>query len=257
MNKALLREALKFEHEKPVYSSIEKLYKRAKSYQTENDCIFIKAKYRSRATILNERLFFEFITEDILDNGLVESFEDIRKILNARSRKENIEATGDSKSSYIKVFDRVVVFQSYDNDPVLYKDIDKIKIEEKILAVENGETFLDIYSIMSKFGFNYFVYIGGFSNSLTREFLKDKNVVFYLDYDIEAIRIYDSFQCKSKSFFKHPDIEQYFEKYHKKKGNQSLFLKQRKSLPATHPELQWLIKLFEDYCIVIEHEAFI
>jgi hypothetical protein len=37
---------------------------------------------------------------------------------------------------------------------------------------------------MSKFGFEQFIYLSGYPNSLTKSFLLDKNVVFFLDYDI-------------------------------------------------------------------------
>ncbi|MBN2782430.1 MAG: hypothetical protein JXQ66_04250, partial [Campylobacterales bacterium] len=109
----------------------------------------------------------------------------------------------------------------------------------------------DVASRMTKYGFENFVYLGGFANTLTREFLKDKDVVFFLDFDIEAIRIYDSFECKSKKFFRPDDIEDYFQNY----SNQTLYKKQRKSLPDAHKELDWLIKLITKYSVVVEQEA--
>jgi hypothetical protein len=122
-----------------------------------------------------------------------------------------------------------------------------------LLAVENGETFLNIYDTASKFGYDQYIYLGGMSNSATREFLKDKNVTFFLDYDIEAIRIYDSFECRSKHFFMHPEIEDYFanEKYR----NEALYRKQLFALPTSHPELQWLIDLIKQHSAVIEQEV--
>ncbi len=251
MNKSLLKQALKFKDNSPTYSQVEKLSIEAKVYQSENDVIFLYAKYKERTQILNKELFFEFISNRILQNdGIVNSFEDIEKIFNAQTRQENIKASGDSKNSIVRVFDNVVVYQIANNNPILYKNHSEIKVKEKILAVENGETFLNIYSIMSKFGFNEFVYLGGFSNTSTREFLKDKDVVFFLDYDIEAIRIYDSFNCKSKSFFIHPEIENYF----KNNNNQKLYLEQRDKLPEKHAELQWLLNLIDEYSAVVEQE---
>lgn len=250
MNKSLLNQALKFKDNSPTFSQIEKLYKEALIYQTQNDAIFIKAKRRTKSEILDMELFFEFISEHILDNVAVNSFEDIEKIMQAKTRKENIATSGDSKNSIVRVFDNVLIYQESDNNPILYKDISEVKQKEQILAVENGETFLNIYPLMSRFGFKEYIYLGGFSNTLTREFLKDKNVVFFLDYDIEAIRIYDSFECKSKSFYKHPSIETYF----KNNGNQNLYLKQRATLPTKHTELQWLINLINKYSVVVEQE---
>lgn len=252
MNKTILKQALKFKNTNPTYSQVEKLCKQAQIYQSDNDEVFLYAKYRQKVEILNKEIFFEFISSQGLQgDGLVNSFEDIEKILSAKTRKENIEASGDSKNSIVRVFDNVIVFQTNDNNPILYKKASDILVKEQILAVENAETFLNIYEIMSKFGFAHFVYLGGFSNTLTREFLKDKDVVFFLDYDIEAIRIYDSFECRKKSFFKHPDIEKYF----KNSANQKLYLKQRASFFKKHNELQWLIDLIDKYSAVVEQEA--
>lgn len=250
MDKIILRQALKFKNGNPSHSQIEKLYSIASGYQKDIGTVFIKSKYRQKAEILDYDLFFEFIGEELLENKKINGFEDIEDIISSTTRKENIRTSGDSKSNYLRVFDNVVIYQSFDNEPVLYRNSQDIKVQGKILAVENGETFLNIYSIMSKFGFDKFVYLGGFSNTATKEFLKDKDVVFFLDYDIEAIRIYDSFECKSKSFFKHPDINIYFQN----NGNQKLYLKQRAKLPIRHAELQWLITLIQEYSLVVEQE---
>jgi len=250
MNKSLLNQALKFKDNSPTFSQIEKLYKEVLIYQTQNDVFFMKAKCRTKSEILDWEVFFEFISEHILDNVVVNSFKDIEKIMQAKTRKENIAASGDSKNSIVRVFDNVVIYQEGDTNPTLYKDIANVKPKEQILAVENGETFLNIHPLMFPFGFKEYVYLGGFSNTLTKEFLKDKDVVFFLDYDIEAIRIYDSFECKSKSFFKHPDIEKHFEN----NGNQNLYLKQRATLPVKHTELQWLLDLINKYSVVVEQE---
>lgn len=252
MNKTLLKQALKFKDNNPTYSTIEKLYKEAQAYQPYNDENFIYAKYRQKSEILDEALFFEFLSEVAISNGKIKSYEDIENLLNATSRKENIEATGNSKNSIVRVFDNVVVHQYKNNNPVLYKDCSSTPVEGKILAVENGETFLNIYNLMSAYGFDCFVYLGGFSNSATREYLQDKDVVFFLDYDIEAIRIYDSFNCKSKEFFRHHDIELHFEH----NSNSELYLKQRANLPKEHKELQWLIELIKKYSAVVEQEVY-
>ena len=117
-----------------------------------------------------------------------------------------------------------------------------------------SSTFLNIFNTMSKFGFEQFIYLSGYPNSLTKSFLLDKNVVFFLDYDIEAIRIYDSIKCKSKEFFKFPDIEKYFE--NETILNKKLYLKQRNYLQEKHFELQWLIDLIKKYSGVLEQEIF-
>lgn len=256
MNKTLLNQALKFKDNTPTYSQTIHLNKLAKEYQKENDLYFIELKLRQKSKVLDWEKFFVFLSEVGNDGKTISSFEDIERLLApTTTRQENIENTGDSKSRYISVFDGVVIFQHANEKPKLYKNPDEIMLNDTpILAVENGETFLNIYDIASKFGYDQFVYLGGMSNSATREFLKDKNVTFFLDYDIEAIRIYDSFECRSKSFFKHPEIENYFT--NTKYQNEELYRKQLSALPTKHDELQWLIDLINQYSAVIEQEVF-
>jgi hypothetical protein len=186
----------------------------------------------------------------------IESFEQIEKILNSKTREEQSQASGNTKTRYIEVFDNVVIFQQNNNNPQIYKTFPIIKDEEIILAVENGETFLNIYNKMTEFGFSNFVYLGGFSNTVTREFLDDKNVVFYLDYDIEAMRIYKSFNCKTKKLFMHPQIEEYF----KNTKSNELYFKQRKNMPTRENleyELIPLWDLINKYSTVVEQEEII
>ena len=78
----------------------------------------------------------------------INNFEDIEFLLEESiSRKESIEKTGDSKEYFAKVFDKVILFQIKDENPILYKNFEDINFDEneKILAVENGETFLNIF----------------------------------------------------------------------------------------------------------------
>lgn len=255
MNKTLLRQALKFYTSSPTNYQVKLLSSLATQYQQDNEIQFLNIKYRQKPEITDEKSFFEFLSES--NNLNINSFEDIEFLLDeTTTRKESIEKYGDSKEYYTKVFERVVMFQRGEEVPGVYKDIDKLPFIRKkpILAVENGETFLNIYKIMSQYGFEQFVYLSGFPNSLTKEFLKDKDVVFFLDYDIEAIRIYDSIKCKSKKFFKHPDLEDCFE--NETYCNEALYKKQRVHLPKHHDELQWLIDLIEKYSAVVEQEIF-
>lgn len=256
MNRKLLNQALKFKNNTPTYSQTTHLNELAKQYQKENDLYFVEIKLRQKSKVLDWDQFFLFLSEVGNYGKTISSFEDIEQLLSqTQNRKENIENTGDSKSRYISVFDGVVIFQHECEEPKLYKKSDEIIVgDAPILAVENGETFLNIYDIASKFGYDQFLYLGGMSNSATREFLKDKEVTFFLDYDIEAIRIYDSFKCRSKSFFKHPKLENYFS--NAKYRNEELYRKQLSSLPASHDELQWLIDLINQYSAVIEQEVF-
>jgi len=253
MNRTLLAQALRFKAQRPHNKQIEALFKSARDYQESNELFFLDVKYGQRPKITNEQLFFEFLT---YESGLtIDSFEDIESLLEqSASRKESIQKSGNSKSSYIKVFEKALLFQQGEEQPKLYVDYSNIVVEGEILAVENAETFLNIYPIMARFGFKNFLYLGGFPNKLTQEFLRDKDIVCFLDYDIEAIRIYDSILCEKKSFFKHPDIEYYFQQQSDK--DKTLYLKQRKALPTEHSELDWLLQLIRDYSVVVEQEIF-
>ena len=256
MDKSLLRQALKFQNNTPTFSQTKYFNTLVKAYEKEHGKFFIHIRFGQKSKILAWDEFFAFLSEVGNDGKTITQFEDIEQLLApTQSRKENIENTGDSKSRYISVFDGVVIFQHGDEESKLYKNSDEIIVgDTPILAVENGETFLNIYDIASKFGYDQFLYLGGMSNSATREFLKDKEVTFFLDYDIEAIRIYDSFKCRSKSFFKHPKLENYSS--NAKYRNEELYRKQLSSLPATHDELQWLTDLINQYSAVIEQEVF-
>lgn len=253
MNKSLLKQALKFKDKNPTNTQIKTLIQLVSEYQKENELYFFNIKHGQKPEITDEVEFFKFLSE--INNLIINSFDDIEfYIEDVASRKESIEKSGNSKEYYSKVFDKVVVYKRSDDNPILYSDINQISIIEnkQILAVENGESFLNIYQIMSKYGFEQFVYLSGFPNNLTKEFLKDKDVVFFLDYDIEAIRIYDSVKCKSKQFFKHPNIEKYFD--NEKYLNKKLYKEQRNRLAEYHAELQWLINLINKYSGVIEQE---
>ncbi|RXJ94810.1 hypothetical protein CRV00_05620 [Malaciobacter molluscorum] len=248
----LLRQALKFNHNEPNYKSIESLYLEALEYQKDVNIAFIYATPGKRAKLLDKIVFFQFLSEKIA-KCKIETFEDITNILAADTRAKNIDATGNSKNRYTKVFDKTILFQYEDNLPQLYKTTRIPIVEDKIVVVENAESFLNIYPIMKKYHYKYFVYLGGYGNKITREFLKDKDIVCFLDYDIEAIHIYDSIECRSKKFFKHPNLEFYFEKQ-KNKSNE-LYLTQLTRLPKSHAELQWLINLINTYSNVLEQEV--
>jgi len=256
MDKRLLRQALKFKDNTSIPSQTKYFNELAKIYEQENDLIFTYLKQGKKSKILDWKEFFLFLSEKGNAGKQILSFNDIDCLLApTKTRQENIENTGDSKSRYIKVFDKVVIYQNGNTHPQIYSDSAEIDSNDStILAIENGETFLRIYSSMSDYGFDQFVYLGGMSNSATRDFLKDKNVTFFLDYDIEAIRIYDSFECQQKSFFKHPELEKYFS--NSKYRNEALYRKQLASLPESHTELQWLIDLIKEYSAVMEQEVF-
>jgi len=255
MNKVLLAQALKFKEAIPTNGQINTLIKEVMTYQKEHDIYFLSIKHRNRPEIINMVSFFDFLS--FISGIEITSFEDIEHLLSqTQSRKESIEKTGDSKEYYAKVFNKVVLFQKLGGFPTLYQELNDIPFDSNMLTlvVENGENFLNVSKVMSEYGFEQFIYLSGFPNILTKKFLEDKEAVFFLDYDIEAIRIYDSLTCKTKKFFKHPDVEKYF--CNKKTSNQKLYKKQRARLPDKHDELQWLINLIKENSCVVEQEIF-
>jgi len=255
MNKKLLKLALRLEKTSPVFSIIRELNEEIVKYQEENELMFFSAKRGSIASVTNEKRFFEFISSELLDGREVKSYAEIRKILNSDTREENIKVSGDSKTNYIRVFDNVVVVKKLAEVTQLLqkKDLDSYEAGHSFVAIENGESFLNIDSLASEFKYDSFIYLGGYSNTLTREFLKDKKVEFFLDFDIEGMNIYESFECKEKSFFIPNSIEELFDKY----PNTELYKKQIKNLKQNYDaKLDTLEKLIKKHNTVVEQEVY-
>lgn len=254
INKSLLRLVLLFEDDNPVFSDIEKLYNVAYKYQQKNDLYFFKAKKRSRAEILNYDAFFEFVSSELLNGKVVKGFEDIKQIFSAQTREENIKASGDSKNSIVRVFDNVVVAKKSKEIAQLLQKKDLVLLDEidGFVGIENAESFLNIESNLSNFKYDTFIYLGGYSNSLTREFLKDKKVEFFLDFDIEGMNIFESFECKEKSFFIPKNIEELFREH----PNTELYKKQIKNLKQNYDsKLKNLEILIKKHNTVVEQEV--
>jgi hypothetical protein len=95
--------------------------------------------------------------------------------------------------------------------------------------------------------------LAGYANTLTREFLKAKEVNFFLDFDIEGMNIYESFECKSKNFHMPKDIERFF--LDKRFHNVVLYKKQRAKLKNEYSkELLTLKELIAKHNTVVEQE---
>ncbi len=252
MSIKILNQALLFKNDKPNFSSIKELNSKAVSYQDENGCSFLYARRREKAYIKDKKVFFEFVSDVCSVN--VSSFDDITKALNPQSRAEAIEISGDSKHRYIKVFDQALLI-SLDgslNTLYTYDDLEILKDIKSFVAVENGETFLKMRGYKEHFKTRNFIYLAGYSNSFTKEFLKDKDVEFFLDFDIEALNIYESFECKSKFLHIPKSLESFFKS---KKSNVELYKKQRARLKDTYSdELKPLLSLIRKYNTVVEQE---
>ncbi|MEA2073071.1 MAG: hypothetical protein U9O86_05750 [Campylobacterota bacterium] len=253
MNKKIINQALLFQNDNPTYSKIKDLYVLVLEYQKDNEVYFLHAKRGEKSFIKDEVEFFSFLCQT--QNIQVSTFEELQKVLKTESRSENIQNSGDSKSSFIKIFDSVVMVKKRGEVSKLYqlKELKELENISSFVAVENGETFLNIDKYTKYFEAEYFVYLSGYASTLTRNFLKSKEVNFYLDYDIEGMNIYESFECKSKTLHTPKNIELYFksDKYH----NVDLYKKQRDRFKKSYSlEASVIIELIKTYNTVVEQE---
>jgi hypothetical protein len=180
----------------------------------------------------------------------VGSFDDIRAYLQTDTKKENIAFSSDSKSKNIHPFNQTVLIKPRGKLPMLYQasDLQSLKVTH-LVAIENSESFLNLDE--SRFESDYFVYLGGNANTLTREFLQDKNIEFFVDYDIVSMNFYDQMRVNSKTLYIPDDIEKLFVKY----GNQPLYQKQRKLLKSHYSDdTMRVISLIRCYKKVLEQE---
>ena len=253
MNKKIIKQALLFKEGNPTYSKIKELHREVLEYQQENEVYFLEAKRGEKSFIKNEEEFFRFLSQMI--GTQVCTFAELEKTLNAESRSENIKNSGDSKSNFIKIFDQVVIVKKKGEVSRLYKkdELHELVDVSSFVAVENGETFLNIDKYAKYFQAEYFVYLSGYATTLTRNFLYSKEVEFYLDYDIEGMNIYESFECRSKTLHIPQNIELYFQgdKYH----NIELYKKQRNRFRISYSqEASVIIELIKKYTTVVEQE---
>ncbi len=255
INKKLLKQVLRFEKTQPVFSIVRDLNEMIVKYQEENSCYFFSAKRGQKASVIDQKLFFEFISSELLNGKKVRCFDDVKKIVHADTREDNIKYSGDSKTNYVRVFDNVVVLKKAGEVAQLLqsKDLQKLEKVEGFVAVENGESFLNIETIADKFKYKHFIYLGGTTNSLTREFLKDKRVEFFLDFDIASLNIYESFTCKEKSYFIPEDLESFFCEH----PNTKLYKNQLSVLKENYSDdLSSLVHLIKKYNTVVEQEVY-
>ena len=244
-----------FENENPAFSRIKELNRLAIHYQNDNNVYFFKAKRGEQASILDYELFFRFISDEIVKNRVITSFTDIKNILNARTRGQNIKYSGDSKTNFVRIFDNVIVVKKSSEVAKLYKKDELCELEDvkDFVAVENGESFLNIDKIAHLFECENFIYIAGKSNTLTRDFLKSKRVLFFTDFDIEGLNIYESFQCFEKRFFIPENIEELFLEH----SNTELYKKQIQNIKKDYvDEVMPVLSLIKKHSAVVEQEVF-
>ncbi len=137
----------------------------------------------------------------------------------------------------------------------MYQDSDLSIFDtvENFLAIENGETFLNSEKFIDNFDEAYVIYLAGYANSLTRNFLKTKKVHFFIDFDIESMNIYESFTCKHKKLYIPHNIEHYFAS--DRLNNVELYKKQRARMKEGYSQdVQPIIALIKNYTTVVEQE---
>jgi hypothetical protein len=233
-----------------TFSKVKKLIILARNYQKENDELFLYAKPRDVVKILDEEIFFKFLSE--VSGIKVRSFEDIQRYLQTNSKKENIIFTTSSKTKNIHPFNKTVLLRKKGELAKIYQedDLKDIKID-KVVAIENSESFLQIDKIWNKFKSEYFVYLGGNANLLTREFLTTLDVCFFIDFDIVSLNFYENIKTKSKQLYIPNNLEKLFIKY----GNEKLYKKQRRFLKNGYSnEATKVIELIKRYKKVLEQE---
>ena len=126
MDKTLLKQALKFKDKSPTHSQTTHFNALVKTYQQENNITFMHLKRGQKSKILDNKEFFLFLCEKGNVGRKIASFDDMEQLLaHTTTRQENIENTGESKSRYIKVFDKVVIYQDGNTQPKIYKNTSK------------------------------------------------------------------------------------------------------------------------------------
>lgn len=251
--KKILKQALLFEHETPSYSAVRELFRAIKEYEQEHSVFILEGRRGKKLVLHNKEAFFAFLSEQSCVE--IKALSDLKNYFSTSSRKENIEFAGDSKHRYIKVFDHVLICKKQGENAQIYQEDKLFELLEisSFVAVENGESFLNIDTKAEHFSAEYFIYLGGYANSLTRRFLQDKEVEFFLDFDIEGMQIYESFEVKKKSFHLPQNLEYYFQSPNF--NSQKLYQKQRAHLKKEYAkELSPLLKLIKKYATVVEQE---
>jgi len=249
----ILKEALLFQNnEKPTFSKIGKLIKAIRKYESEFETYILYSKRREKSEIINIKEFWHFISE--VTGKETSSFLEISKILEIpQNRAESIQNSGNSKTHFTQVFHQTIFYKKRGEKPTLYKkdEVAELNNISEFVAVENGESFLNIEKVDGLKNFQHFIYLGGTGNILTREFLQNRKVLFFLDFDISSMNIFEDFKAKDKKLFTPPNLEFLLQNY----GNAKLYLKQRTFLRQNYSiNSKMVINFILKYSLVLEQE---
>jgi hypothetical protein len=241
---------------------VKKILNKENIEKRYRDKLIVEAKKFIQKEDINSFLIFNKQTPLILDKENFKKFvcnylgikkiEDLEKRVN--SKKESIEIHNDSKRKNIHTDENTIIIRKREKRAeIYYKELPKI--DDRIVVVENYESFLNLD--FNKFKENYFIYGAGFSKTILREFLEDKNVLFYLDFDFAGIKIFNSFKCKKKEFFIPQNLEEKLIKFGNTKLYQKqLLIKEELKNKKLNKEVNYLFNLINKHSKVLEQEIF-
>jgi len=163
---------------------------------------------------INNKETFEKFVEKYLGC----KFEEYKEF---ETKKELAKIFKDTKAKNLHTSNITIIHRKRDKLPQIFYEDYEPKTNGKIVVVENYESFLKID--FNLFKEEDFIYLGGYSNKKTAQFLKDKEILFFGDFDFFGIKIFNSITAKSKKFFIPNNLEETFKKY----PNKELYLNQK------------------------------
>jgi len=209
-----------------------------KDYRNLNDksLFFIFRDYKGH--IIDKKEFENFVFNFLN----IKNWDDFYKT--PSSQKECVEIYNDSKRENLHTSNRIIIYRKKYQLPIILKDYPKTK---KVVLVENFDTFIDLP--FELFDEEDFIYLNGFSNKKVREFIKNKEILFFGDFDFFGINIFDSLECLKKEYFIPYNLEGLFKIY----GNQKLYLNQKPyAKRIDNKNANYIFDLCEKYCKCLE-----
>jgi len=217
------------------------ILKKAYEFADREDLLRYFLKFDGKEAIIQDKEIFGKFVEDFLGCR----FE---KYGEYDSKKDLALIYKNTKAKNLHTSDITIIHRKRHKLPqIFYKDF-KPEINGRIVVIENYESFLLID--FDLFEEEDFIYLGGYSNKKTAEFLKDKDILFFGDFDFFGMMIFDSIECKNKEFFIPTNLEELFKKY----PNQKLYLEQR-YIEDKVKKVDKVYKLIKKYAAIVEQEV--
>ncbi|WP_456480080.1 Wadjet anti-phage system protein JetD domain-containing protein [Nautilia sp.] len=217
------------------------ILKKAYEFADREDLLRYFLKFEGKEAVIKDEGIFERFIKNYLGCG----FE---KYGEYESKKDLALVYKNTKAKNLHTSDITIIHRKRDSLPQIFYDAFKPEINGRVVVVENYESFLRID--FEWFEEVDFIYLGGYSNKKTAEFLKDKDVLFFGDFDFFGMMIFDVLECKSKEFFIPDNLEELFKKH----PNQDLYLKQR-FIEDKVKKVDEVYKLIKKHAAVVEQEV--